>query len=119
MAESLGYSQELTVEQLLLWNPDVIVVSNTRAVQSPVDAVLTNPKLKNIKAVKQGAVYPCPIGAFWWDRPSPEAILGVLWLSQTLYPEVMADVDLKHEARFFYHTFYGHELTDAEFETFF
>jgi iron complex transport system substrate-binding protein len=119
VAESLDFSQELTVEQLLLWNPDVIVVSNTQAVQSPVKAILANPKLKNLKAVMAGSVYPCPIGAFWWDRPSPEAILGILWLSQTLYPEALADIDLKHEARLFYRSFYGHELTDSEFETFF
>jgi iron complex transport system substrate-binding protein len=32
VAESLGFSQELTVEQLLLWNPDVLILSNTQAV---------------------------------------------------------------------------------------
>jgi iron complex transport system substrate-binding protein len=118
-AASLGFSQELTVEQLLLWNPDVIIVSNTRAGQSPVSAILANQKLKKIKAVKNGAVYPCPVGAFWWDRPSPEAILGILWLSMTLYPEVMEDMDLRREVRCFYRKFHGYELTDAELQSFF
>lgn len=119
VAASLAFSQELTVEQLLLWNPDVIIVSNTQTIQSPVAAIKADPKLKNIQAVKEGAIYPCPIGAFWWDRPSPEAILGILWLSQTLYPEVMADLDLKEEARLFYRQFYDHELTEAEDKAFF
>jgi iron complex transport system substrate-binding protein len=80
---------------------------------------MANPKLKKLKAVTTGCVYPCPIGAFWWDRPSPEAILGILWLSKKLYPEVLADIDLKDESRIFYREFYGHELTDPEFEEFF
>ncbi|OPY00115.1 MAG: hypothetical protein A4E58_00155 [Syntrophorhabdus sp. PtaB.Bin006] len=59
------------------------------------------------------------LGAFWWDRPSPEAILGIIWLAKTLYPEDMADIDLRKEAMLFYKTFYGYALTDREYETFF
>lgn len=118
VAASLGPSQEMTVEQLLVWDPDVIVVSHSRAAQDPVAAILTNPKLASIKAIRENAVYRCPVGAFWWDRPSPEAVLGILWLGRTLYPERLADIDLKQEARDFYRRFYGHALTDLEYQAF-
>lgn len=119
VAASVGPSREVTVEQVLLWNPDVIIVSHSRTPDNPVTAILQDPKLKNVKAVGDEAVFRCPVGAFWWDRPSPEAILGILWLSRTLYPEVMADIDLKEETRWFYRHFHGHALADADFEAFF
>ncbi|OPY67335.1 MAG: Hemin-binding periplasmic protein HmuT precursor [Syntrophorhabdus sp. PtaU1.Bin002] len=106
-------------EQLLVWNPDVIITRSDKDLQGPGSVMQGAPRFKGIKAVKDNAVYPCPIGAFWWDRPSPEAILGIIWLAKTLYPEVMADIDLRKEAMLFYKTFYGYALTDRDDEAFF
>jgi len=106
-------------EQLLVWNPDVIITRSDKDFQGKTNTIRGNQRLRGIKAVKDNAVYPCPIGAFWWDRPSPEAILGIMWLAKTLYPEAMADIDLKRETILFYRTFYGYTLTDREYEAFF
>ena len=62
--------------------------------------------------------YAAPVGTFWWDRPSPESILGILWLAQKLYPEQFADFDLEAESRTFYRTFYGHLIDHAQFMRF-
>jgi iron complex transport system substrate-binding protein len=103
----------LNTEQLIAWNPDVIVI-NGSARQSAL--LNNNPQLRKINAVSHHAIYYCPIGAFWWDRPSPEAILGVMWLAKTLYPEQMKNLNLRSETFSFYRRFYRHELSNSEYE---
>ena len=105
-------------EQLLIWNPDVMITRRDGDSQNPVGAIQGDPRFWSIKAVKNNAVYPCPIGAFWWDRPSPEAILGIMWLAKTLYPEAMADIDVKKETKWFFKRFYHYSLTEEEYASF-
>ena len=119
VASELGKVREVNVEQLLAWNPEVILISpNEGRALSKAD-VAGHPQLRNLKAVKDGNLHYCPIGAFWWDRPSPEAILGFLWLGKTLYPERFVDLDMKKETRDFYAAFYGSAPTDVQIEGFF
>ncbi len=134
VAASIGQARETTMEQLLQWDPDVIVVSNNARLdkknkagskvgkflekQDRVKQILENPQLANIKATKTGRVYGFPVGAFWWERPSPESPLGFLWLTKKLYPELMQDIDIKKETKYFYKTFFEYDLSDEEYETF-
>jgi len=105
-------------EQLLIWDPHVIVTRGDRDHRDPVRAIRSTPRFTGIKAVKENAVYCCPVGAFWWDRPSPEAILGIMWLAKTLYPKAMSDIDIKKETKWFFERFYKYSLTDKEYESF-
>lgn len=117
VSAGLQLNGEITPEQLLVWNPDVIITRSRNEASRRI--IRDDARLKNVKALKANAVYQCPVGAFWWDRPSPEAILGIFWLAKTLYPEAMRAMDLKRETVSFYKTFYGHELTGPEYEAFF
>lgn len=119
MAADIGPARQVTLEQLLVWNPDVIVVHNDKGSISPDRSFKANQRMKNVKAVRVNRVHPCPVGAFWWDRPSPEAILGIMWLAKTLYPERMKGLDLKKETVSFYKRFYAYGLSDREYESFF
>jgi iron complex transport system substrate-binding protein len=118
VANGLKNRGVVTHEQLLIWNPGVIVVSTNKGQPDRAKKIMSDPKLQDVKAVKNHAVYSCPIGTFWWDRPSPEAILGILWLAKTLYPETMAEIDIKNETVSFYAKFYNYQLTDREYEEF-
>lgn len=108
------YGRDITYEQLLRWNPEVIIISENEGKFMTVDQVKNNTQISSLKAVKDGQLYECPIGAFWWDRPSPEAILGIEWLAKTLYPDRFADVDMVKETKGFYKTFYHYDLSDEE-----
>lgn len=66
-------------ERIQLWNPEVIVTSANQGTRSSAASIRTEPAYRQIKAVAGGQVHAAPIGGFWWDRPSPEAILGILW----------------------------------------
>ncbi|NLA74294.1 MAG: ABC transporter substrate-binding protein, partial [Deltaproteobacteria bacterium] len=119
VSRELGSSGEITPEQLLLWNPDFIITSINKNNRSSTDEIRKNLKIKNVKAIKNNAVYPCPIGAFWWDRPSPEAILGIIWLPGVLYPDLMTDIDLETETIHFFKQFYKYDLSKQEYNVFF
>jgi len=111
-----GY--EISAEELVRWDPDVIYVqSSMKDYSSPAGAFVANPQFETIQAVRDGAVYPCPVGTFWWDRPAPESPLGILWLAQKLYPDRFADVDLADETTKFFREFYDYDLTDEEVES--
>lgn len=109
---------QISAEELVQWDPDVIYAqSSMMDYSSPAAAFVANPQFETIQAVRDGAVYPCPVGTFWWDRPAPESPLGILWLAQKLYPDRFADVDLADETTKFFREFYDYDLTDEEVES--
>lgn len=118
VAEGLGINRDTSIEQIVKWNPDVIILSSNEGTFIPIREVKDNPQLGSIAAVKNNEIYECPIGSFWWDRPSPEAPLGMLWLAKILCPDKFADIDLKSETKHFYQTYYGYTLSDKEYVNF-
>lgn len=111
-------TKDVSLEQVIEWNPELIILSENEGKYMHVDDILNNPQLANIKAIEEQRVYQCPKGNFWWDRPSPESVLGFIWLSQTIYPDKFEDLDLKQETKDFYKEFYGYNLSDEEYEDF-
>lgn len=106
-------------EQLMIWNPDVLITSVNIGEHGTTDDIRVLPEYRTLSAVKNNAIHACPVGAFWWDRPSPEAILGILWLAKTLYPDQMTDINIQDETMHFYSRFYRYNLTEDEFHAFF
>ncbi|HEO97920.1 MAG: ABC transporter substrate-binding protein, partial [Campylobacterales bacterium] len=119
IAKDIPVKGSITPELLLAFDPDVIIVSNNRNFETSPEELMQNPLFKNLKAVQEREVYLSPVGGFWWDRPSPEAILGIVWLSKILYPQQMERVDLKRETKHFFEHFYNYKLQDKEYERFF
>lgn len=109
-AELQGGFSEVSAEQVVAWNPDVIVA--VQYCDCTVDEILSNPQLQTVKAVQDGRVYMFPHSMDPWDYPEPRSILGMLWLAHTLYPEQMADVDLLGEVDEFHETFFGVSFTE-------
>ncbi|NLO78164.1 MAG: ABC transporter substrate-binding protein [Methanomicrobiales archaeon] len=114
VVNTLPSGSDISVEEILKWNPDVIITRSNGEASYNVEGVLSNPQLSDIKAVKDKEVYDGPVGTFWWDRPSPEAALAVLWMGTTLYPEEFEDIIIEEEVRSFYLEYYNYDLTDDE-----
>jgi len=70
-------------------------------------------RLKGIKAIKTGQVFKIPSFIFSWDVPTPEALLGIMWLANKIYPSGV-DFDLKEEIRSFYSTMYDYTPSQSE-----
>jgi len=119
IAETLQAKGEISSELLLAFDPDVIIISNNKNFRTSPESLCSNPMYKNLTAVKNGEVYLSPVGGFWWDRPSPESILGIIWLSKVLYPAEMQTIDLKAETRDFFKDFYNYTLQEKEYQSFF
>lgn len=101
--------EKTTLEQVLAWNPGVIVAQERAFYQR----VFSDPRWKSIRAVKDHRVYLIPSSPFnWFDRPpSYMRLLGIKWLANILYPE-RVQLDIVKETREFYRLFLCAELSD-------
>ncbi|MDT3425881.1 iron complex transport system substrate-binding protein [Paenibacillus forsythiae] len=111
-----GLKKTVTFEQILDWNPDIIVNATPPWTEAPkeVEDMMNNPKWKEIKAVQDNRVYMNPIGVFQWDRYCGEQALQILWAAKMFYPDKFADLNLEQETKDFYKKFFSYDLTDAE-----
>lgn len=105
---------EISMEQLLSWNPDVIISWGDER-GGYYSEIFNDPAWKEIDAVKAGEVYEIPNRPFnWFDRPpSVNRILGIKWLGNLLYPDIF-DYDIRDEVKEFYHKFYHYKLKEHE-----
>lgn len=103
--------QNVSPEQVLVWDPDVIVIASYGGV-TPADFA-REPAFRALRAVAAGRVHKMPQLLFAWDNPIPESALGLLWLARLLHPGAL-DLPLPESIARFYRDFYGVELTDEE-----
>jgi iron complex transport system substrate-binding protein len=108
-------SKQVSSEQILLWNPDIIIYAGTSMDIKEQD-VLSNPALKNTKAGRGNRIYINPKGLFFWDRYSAEEALQIQWAAQKFYPDKFKSFDVVAETIAFYRSFFGYSLTKAEAE---
>lgn len=102
-----------SVEQLLDWDPEILFISSMTKL-TPAD-VYADPALADLQAVKDKKVYAVPSGGFWWDPPSAESHLSMIWAAQLVHPE-SAEWDLRAEMKETYEFLYGYELSDDEID---
>jgi iron complex transport system substrate-binding protein len=113
-----GYGHiPVSMEQVLRWDPE-IVISGYDHNSSPGEfyrSVWQDPLWKQVKAVKNRAVFETPQYPFnWIDRPpSVNRIIGIKWLANLFYPELF-HYDMRTETRDFYLRFYHRKPSDAE-----
>jgi iron complex transport system substrate-binding protein len=105
-----GYWNDVNLEQVLLWNPDVIFSASYGV---GVDAFTDSAEWRVVEAVEAGEVYQMPAYVAPWDTPIPESVLGIMWMAETLYPDAV-DYDCATETAYFYRNFYGVTLPEAD-----
>ena len=109
---SHGDGNETDMEQLILWDSDVLLFRH----DSVYDEIAGDETWAQLRAVRSGEYYKIPCGPYGWisSPPAVQCYLGMLWLTDILYPEYV-DYDLKTEVTDYYKLFYGYELTDADY----
>ena len=110
---SKGTGNEVDMEQLLLWNPDVILF----APDSIYDTVGEDAVWQQMTAIQTGHYYEVPFGPYNWMGfpPSVQRYLGMLWLAKLLYLEE-ATYDLQEEVSEYFSLFYHCQLTDDQYQ---
>ena len=116
-----GFRVQISAEQLLAWDPDVIVVNGEpkadKSGSSAAEDILSNPDYASLKAVQDQKVYGTPNAPFSWvDRPAgPNRLIGMRWFSALIYPEYIK-CDINEEIHKFFDLFYHVDLSDEQLE---
>ena len=106
-----GGGNTVSMEQLLLFDPDVILLSGG----GPYETVGDDPLWSGLSAIENGRYYEIPFGPYHFiaNPPSVNQIIGIKWLGNLLYPDLYP-YDILTEIRVFYKLFWHYELTDDE-----
>jgi iron complex transport system substrate-binding protein len=109
----LGGLTNVSLEQVVAWNPDTIVTVDP----SVADYIRSEPSWSQIDAVRRGRVFLSPRLPYGWvdSPPSLNRLVGLQWLARLLYPERFSE-DIRDIARSFYRQFYQVDLSGSELD---
>lgn len=102
---------DVTLEQVLAWNPDVILVPAYS--DTGLETITGSDIWASLPAVRAGRVYRLPPFISSWDVLLPDSILGIIWMAETLYPE-QVELDCAAQVTYFYDMFYDDAITSDE-----
>ena len=110
---SRGTGNEVDLERIMLWNPDVILFASN----SIYSTVGENTDWADITAIEDGDYYEVPFGPYnWMGFPaSVQRYLGMIWLAQLLYPDV-AQYDVYQEVSKYFDLFYHCDITVEQYD---
>lgn len=102
----------LDVEQVLSWDPEVILLGNFDGAM-PQD-VYDDPVWKNVAAVRSRRVYKVPLGGYRWDPPGQESPLMWHWLGDIAFPQEQSG--LRGKITDYYRMLYNYRPTNADLD---
>lgn len=105
-----GSSCTYTQEDLLNWNPDVMITTDKKMKST----IMADELDSDITAVKDGSIYCIPTVAHVWGNRTVEQPLTVFWTMNKLYPELESEEDLTTKIKYFYSHFFNYDLSDEQ-----
>lgn len=110
---SKGTGNEVDMEQIYNWDPEVIFF----APYSIYGIVEEEAEWANLQAIESGRYYEVPYCIYNWMGfpPSVQRYLGMVWMTKVLYPEY-ADYDMYEEVQEFYRLFLHCEVTQEQYD---
>jgi iron complex transport system substrate-binding protein len=111
--ETKGGLATVSLEQVLKWDPEVIVTIDRDFAAN----VRSDPLWKDVAAVRSGRVHLSPKMPFGWVDfpPSVNRLIGLPWLAQIFYPDHFKE-DMRTLTREFYTRFYHVTPSDADLD---
>ena len=103
---STGDPQTLTGSLVILFAPGSIYAD-----------VKNRPEWQAVTAIRNGEYYEVPFGPYNWMGfpPSVQRYLGMMWMSQLLYPET-AQYDLYEAVKEYFRLFYHCDITREQYD---
>ncbi len=111
---SKGSGNEVTMEQISVWNPEFVIFGPG----SIYSTVKENETWSKIDAIINDRYVEVPSVPYNWMNmpPSVQRYLGLIWLTAELYPEY-CDYDVKEEIKEYFKLFYDCDLSDEEYNS--
>jgi iron complex transport system substrate-binding protein len=111
--ETRGGLGNVSIEQVLVWNPEIIVTIDRDFAAKVYD----DPAWATVAAVRARRVHLSPKLPFGWVDfpPSVNRLIGLWWLAKILYPSLFPE-DLRPLTRDFYDMFYHLRVTDQQID---
>ncbi|MGW0252064.1 ABC transporter substrate-binding protein [Nocardia goodfellowii] len=104
---------QVTPEQILTWNPEVIMLSGFD--ESTPAEIYADPRLAGASAVQNRRVYKTPLGAYRWQVSSIESPLMWQWMQEVLYPNT-AGTDMRANIRTSFDNLFGYKISEQEID---
>ena len=100
-----GTAVEVSIEQIIAWNPDIILIHHpTKIWGPPIDEVLSDPRLQTINAVKNRKVFHT-LG-MWQGWDHPRVFTETVYMAKLFHPEEFEDLDVEKEGNEIFERFY-------------
>lgn len=112
---------ETSLEQVYAWDPSLMLITNFTSAQ-PEDIYNNTIGVfdwSGVKAVQDKKVYKMPLGMYRSYTCGVDTPMTLLWLAQTVYPDLFSDIDLTQEVKAYYLDVFGVELTDEQADSIF
>lgn len=103
-------------EQIFVWNPDYIFITNSESAVYDVDDIMKDKAWSEMKAVKKHNVYVIPSELDSWEFPGIVSVLGIDYMIHQMYPELISDDELEQKANELYEKTYGQSFSREELE---
>ena len=100
-----GTSVFVSIEQIIAWNPDIILVhggSKTRRLS--IEDILSDPRMETVNAVKNRKVYYTLGLCHGWDYA--RVITETLYMAKLFHPEEFEDMNIEKEGNEAFERFY-------------
>ena len=112
-SSTLGAGSEVSFEQILIWNPQVILVDSALLYEK----LNSDPIWRQVEAIQTGRVYKIPAipYSFITNPPAANRIIGIRWLGWLLYTE-QYKINIEDEVRFFFKEFYSIDLSEEQYQ---
>lgn len=106
-------SGQVNPEQILDWNPAVIMLSGFDK-STPAD-IYADPRLASVSAVQNKRVYKTPLGGYRWQVPGAESPLMWQWMHQVLYPGERTG-ELRDDIRAAFDDLFAYRISEEEID---
>jgi len=104
VGEKSTSNYQVSKEQIIKWNPDVILIHFGSA--EAIEEVVSDPVLQNVNAVRNGEVYSTRLG---WGPGGAlgQALVNVYYLAKLFHPNEFEDLDIEEEGNEIMEHLYG------------
>lgn len=110
-SEVNGNMKETSPENVLYWQPDIIIIGAGAGTLADSDYAAL---FSGLKAVKNHRVWQNPAGVFPWDRYGTEAALQIQWAAKRFHPALFPGLDMVSVTQEFYRRFFSYPLSSSE-----